>query len=1122
MRLTLKPTALSTDQNGTKSVSTQDSDSSSSPTVRWLFQGGEAAERIASLDWSKTSLGPIDSWPQSLQTVVKLCLGSTSPAAVIWGPQQIQIHNDAYARICQEQEWRSLGQCFAQCWASTWPEASELLARASADEALTVDRQRIFLKEAEGRREERLFSFSFNPVPAESGRVEGVFLLATETTQQSLAERRLGILSELAAMLEEPSEATASLQGLASTLAAHSDDLPFLSIYLLDANGVYATRACSSGLEEDDRVNPKMVDVADTASTGWPFAEAVRRCETVLVDNLPARFERFACGPYLEAIPQALVLPIVVAGLEHPVALAVAGVSPRLPLDDAYRSFYVMLRAAITQLLTRVYTCNETQRWQETNAALSRSEERYRAIVEGQSEMVCRFRVDGTILFANGAYARALGVTREELEGRSFWGFLQSEDQPAVRDLLAQIKPDMPEVNIENRLETAAGYRWTMWSNRGLAFNEQGRPTEVQSVGMDITDRKRTEQALREREEQLRLALQGANAGAWSRDLITGRTFWSQEFLSLYGYGQAAPQRFRDWIASVHPEDREWVKAAFWQRAESEQTEYQQEFRIVHPQRGVRWILALGRLERDPEGRALRISGINIDITERKAVEHALTESEERFRTLADNMSQLAWMAEPNGWIFWYNRRWYEYTGASLEEMQGWHWTEILKPDERDAIAHKARQFWSGGREWEHTFQMRGKDGSYSWFLTRVTPIYNEEGRLIRWFGTNTDITEQRAAEQALKEASRRKDEFLATLAHELRNPLAPLRNSLEVMRLSSDDPTRVAEARAVMERQLAHMVHLIDDLLDLSRISRGRVTLRQERVSLNAVIQQAVELCRPQMEAARHKLSITTPPEPLYVNADPGRLAQVFANLLGNAAKFTNESGEIWLSVERSEAEVVVRVRDTGIGISADLLDKVFEMFTQGDASGQAQDGLGIGLSLVKGLVEMHGGSVEAHSEGHNKGCEFVVRLPAVMEENGERPLEEERSIERSRSHRILVVDDNRDAATSMATMLELMGHKTRTAHDGLEAIDAAEAFRPDIILLDIGMPKLNGYEAAEKIRQKGWARNVLLVALTGWGQAEDRRLSREAGFDFHLVKPVELAALQKLLVADRSEQKT
>jgi PAS domain S-box-containing protein len=377
------------------------------------------------------------------------------------------------------------------------------------------------------------------------------------------------------------------------------------------------------------------------------------------------------------------------------------------------------------------------------------------------------------------------------------------------------------------------------------------------------------------------------------------------------------------------------------------------------------------------------------------------------------------------------------------------------------------------------------------------------------------DLIERIRFEQALKEADRKKDEFLATLAHELRNPLAPLRTGLQVMKLAKNDTRVVEQSRVMMERQLEQMVRLIDDLLDLSRISRGKIVLHKTRTLLATVIRNAVETSRPLIEQGGHDLTLHVPDEPIYVEADETRLSQAVGNLLNNAAKYTERAGRIQLAVERQGSDAVVTVTDNGVGIPAHMLPRVFDMFTQVDQSlEKARGGLGIGLSLVQRLVEMHGGSIEAESGGHGMGSTFTVRLPVVLALASASPSDEAdaRALPTAR-RRILIVDDNRDAAISLAMMLNLMGNETQTAHDGLEGVEVAAAFRPDVILLDIGMPKLNGYDACRRIRGEPWGKNVVLVACTGWGQEGDKRKSREAGFNFHLVKPIDGAALENLL---------
>jgi PAS domain S-box-containing protein len=492
---------------------------------------------------------------------------------------------------------------------------------------------------------------------------------------------------------------------------------------------------------------------------------------------------------------------------------------------------------------------------------LRESEERYRVVVNNQIEMLCRFRADGTILFVNAAYAKARGTTPETLIGANLWDFIPAEEHPAVQAMLSRLTPSSPEIHIENRFETAEGVLWTLWTNRGVIFDADGRLIEAQSSGIDITERKRME--------------------------------------------------------------------------------------------------------------------------------------------------------------------------------------------------------------------------------------------------------------EALKDADRRKDEFLAMLAHELRNPLAPIRNAIQVLRTHGPVMPDLEWARDVINRQVDQMTRLVDDLLDVSRITRNKIELRKQRVELRSVVNDAVEANRPLIYEREQTLSIDLPPEPIFLEADPTRISQVLLNLLNNAAKYTGRGGHIWLSGEQQGGQVMVRIKDDGIGIPPEMLAQIFEMFRQVDNSiERSQGGLGIGLTLVQRLVAMHGGEVEAFSQGQGKGSEFIVRLPIV--ETGESLAQRLSAKDQIRAavvqQRILVVDDNEDSADSMALYLNLLGHEVRTAYDGLAAVEEAETFQPSVIILDIGLPKMNGYEVAEQLRKRR-SSEVVLIALTGWGQEENRRRSKEAGFDHHFTKPLDFDDLNRLL---------
>jgi signal transduction histidine kinase/CheY-like chemotaxis protein len=368
------------------------------------------------------------------------------------------------------------------------------------------------------------------------------------------------------------------------------------------------------------------------------------------------------------------------------------------------------------------------------------------------------------------------------------------------------------------------------------------------------------------------------------------------------------------------------------------------------------------------------------------------------------------------------------------------------------------------------------------------------------------------------RESDRRKDEFLAMLSHELRNPLAPVLNTLAVLRARGGAAPSDTQAHEVLERQVRHMARLVDDLLDVSRVTRGKITLQKERVDLRGLVGRAAETTRPLIEARRHQLTVALPDGPVLLEADPTRLEQVLANLLNNAAKYTEPGGAIRLAVERARGDAVVRVRDTGIGMPPEVLARAFDLFVQGDRGlARSEGGLGIGLTLVRSLVEMHGGTVTAHSDGPGQGSEFVARLPALPNGAGPTSPPREQAGPAGQSRRVLVVDDNRDSADSLALLLRLAGHAVQVAYDGRAALEAARAAPPEAVLLDIGLPGMDGYAVARRLREELGAQRVLLVAISGYGQEDDRVRSREAGFDHHLVKPVDPDAVRALL-ADRS----
>jgi PAS domain S-box-containing protein len=500
----------------------------------------------------------------------------------------------------------------------------------------------------------------------------------------------------------------------------------------------------------------------------------------------------------------------------------------------------------------------------------------------------------------------------------------------------------------------------------------------------------------------------------------------------------------------------------------------------------------------------------------RRRIDAALRDSAARFREMADAAPVMMWVAAADGSCTYRGRSWYEFTGQIQDTGLGMGWLDPIHPDDVEAVRRAYLEATERRAAFRQEYRLRQAGGAWRWVLDAAIPQLGRDGRARGFIGSVIDISDRKIVEDALRDADRRKDEFLATLAHELRNPLAPMRNALHALRIADNDdsPANPAHLHAMMERQVNHMVRLVDDLLEVSRITRGKIELRLEPIDLAAVIRAAVETSRPLIDAGGHELQVDLPDTPVTLNGDPVRLAQVIGNLLNNAAKYTPRGGHIGLAVQRRGGEVELEVRDDGVGIPSDMLGQVFELFTQVDHTrAAAQGGLGIGLTLVQRIVELHGGRVEASSAGPNRGSTFVVRLPIPDTTHATAAPDGDDARTTLPSRRVLVVDDNLDAAESLGVLLQFLGANVKVVNDGPEALAVLDAFRPELVLLDIGMPGMDGYEVAARIRALPDQRGVTLIALTGWGQSEDRERSHAAGFDRHLVKPIDIDTLEALL---------
>lgn len=526
---------------------------------------------------------------------------------------------------------------------------------------------------------------------------------------------------------------------------------------------------------------------------------------------------------------------------------------------------------------------------------------------------------------------------------------------------------------------------------------------------------------------------------------------------------------------------------------------------------------------RDGRGEVVGAVLVFRDVSGRKTAEDVLRESETRFRELADAMPQIVWTARADGYINYYNERWYEFTGLLMGGGGDASWEPVLHPDD----VQRCKNIWyhavENGEPYEIEYRFREyKTGEYRWHLGRALPVRSETGRILKWIGTCTNVDDQKQLAESLREADQRKNEFMAMLAHELRNPLSAINGALQLFQRSKTEENE-AHAQEVIARQVRHLTRLIDDLLDVSRISRGKVEIRMEQVDLREVLAQAAETTRGLVEKKEHDLRVTLDAEPMPVKGDATRLEQIFVNLLTNAAKYTDPGGKIELFAEREGQNILVRVRDSGMGISTEMLARVFEPFTQAERTiDRAQGGLGIGLTLVKQLAELHGGSVNARSEGPGLGSEFHVSLP--LDPTPPRQDVKREAVVRPAAKsggRVLVVDDNRDTAKLTSMLLQIEGYDVKTAHDGREAIAAARLFNPEVVLLDIGLPGMNGYQVAAELRRDPAFEDTLIVAISGYGEEQAVERSRQAGFDDHLLKPVDIDELIQLLTENRFQNR-
>jgi PAS domain S-box-containing protein len=889
------------------------------------------------------------------------------------------------------------------------------------------------------------------------------------------------------------------------------------------------------------------------ALTGWPQADAAGQALTTVFHILNEATRLPVDNPALRAMEEGGVVDLA----NHTVLVARDGTER--PIDDSAAPMRSESGSTIGAVLV-FRDVSERRRATVAQAQLA-------AIVKSSEDAILSKTIDGVVLSWNAGAERIFGYTAEEAVGQPITFLIPPERMEEETHILSQVRRGVRVEPFETVRVTKDGRRLDISLTVSPLRDEAGRIVGASKIGRDVTARKRTEEALREREGRHRFLVDLAAAVQPLTDAdevmeTTARIL--AEHLGVDGCAYAEVEDEAtfvvtgDYARGVPSIVGRWPVAGFG--AECERCMSANEPYIVHDveaddhtrsdleayrqanvqaaicvplHKAGKFAAAMAVQQKTPrtwtsaEIELVRtVVARSWESLERTRVERGLKETADRLALAlaAANLGDWSWDARTDMATL----------APTAAEMFGippgtvMTWTaiqSILHPDDREQTRDEVNRALATGDQYDVEFRVLRPGAEEMWVSAKGRAQYDPSGSALGMFGVVQDITERKRQERNLRlraaelaEADRKKNEFIALLAHELRNPLAPVRTGLEVMRLAAGDENTVAQAREMMDRQLAHMVRLIDDLLDVSRISRHRLNLMKTRVLLSEVVKHALETARPAIVAAGHELEVSLPAEPVTFVGDLTRLAQVFGNLLTNSAKYTEKGGRIWLRAEVRGSEALVTVSDTGIGIPTDALPRVFDMFSQVDRTiERVTGGLGIGLALVKGLVETHGGSVAAESSGPGCGSTFSVRLPiarspstpASADATGATPTLPPR-------RKVLVADDNRDGAEAMATLLELLGSEVHVAHDGIEAVEVAERVRPDLVLMDIGMPRLNGLDATRQIRARPWARSVTIIALTGWGQESDRTQSRAAGCDGHLVKPIGIPQLEAVLAAE------
>lgn len=1049
----------------------------------FLTGGGEMGALMRSHDWEATPLGSPATWPATLKTVIRLLLTSNHPMFVWWGEALIQFYNDAYRQTMgPERHPSALGQPGKECWAEAWhiigPEIDWVLSGKGA----TWHENALVPVTRHGRREDVYWTYGYSPIADEAG-VQGVLVICNDVTSQFQASQTLR--QSYRTLVESMDEAFSLIEILFNSQGNPAD---------------YRFLECNA---------------AFTEQTG--LTDPIGKTAKELVPDLEDR--------WIQMYGKVALTGEAVRFVEHAPSMGRWFDVYATRVGDAPSRKVALLFKDITAQKRNEAALLQSQR--EALLAAHQAEEeraRMKALLEIAPVGIIYADQDGRILHSNtetqriwGNHPMSCGIEHYH-EWQGWWADasdkdgqpVQPHEWPLARALrgeevagdVFEIAPFPPQNEHRTVMIRAVPIR-----------NAKGDVSGAVIAQLDISERNKHEA---ERQHFVSLANRSTDFIAMA-DLHLKPTYINAAGMEMVGLDSLDQGMATPIMEYFFPEDVPFVEQEFFPKVLKEgSAEVEIRFRHLKSDKAM-WMHYHVYTLLDYKGNTTGYATVSRNITDSKLAAQALQENEAKFRTIANAMPQMIWSTLPDGYHDYYNDRWYEYTGMPRGSTDGEGWNGMFHPDDRQRAWERWHRSLTTGEVYEIEYRLRHHSGEYRWVLGRALPIRNGAGNIIRWMGTCTDIHEQKLTQHALIEADQRKDEFISVLAHELRNPLAPIRTAVDLIHMVDVRQPLLQQAIAVMDRQLSHMTSLIDDLLDVARISKGKVDLKLQPCNIAQIATNVANDYRKNIESNGVQLNTAVPDDPVWGNADPTRLSQIIGNLLHNACKFTKPGDSITISLEvepiASQSRAVMTISDTGLGIAPELLPELFSPFSQArqDLS-RSSGGLGLGLTVVRGLVELHGGTVSAHSAGIGQGATFVITLPicatpgATVEE-AHAPASERRTL------KILLIEDGEDLLQILSGALILQGHEVMTATTAHAGLALAQQHNPEVVISDIGLPDMDGYELARNLRLLPQIRQPVLVAMTGYGQHEAKLRAKESGFDHHLTKPVNIKTFLNLL---------